>query len=140
MFNDLMHQNGNEKRNDRSEKIIVPDSPNENGNLSELSASCLAVGGALLGDDVTLIGVVDDPLGLVLCGAGVTIGAIEYGPTIISTGKNVLSNIKDYIKSYSEHHKNARPSTKHKHQTGQTRKQRDKSGGEKGDVRRKRYK
>jgi hypothetical protein len=36
-----------------------------------------------------------------------------------------------------EHHKNARPSSRGKHQKGQARKRKD-AGGEKGDARRKR--
>jgi len=37
---------------------------------------------------------------------------------------------------YKEHKKNARPSTKSKHEKGKTRKGNDKKGGEKRDVRR----
>lgn len=50
-----------------------------------------------------------------------------------SPGKSVLN------KKEAEHTKNARPSTKNKHQEGQARKSQDKQG-EKGDARRKRYK
>jgi len=35
-----------------------------------------------------------------------------------------------------EHTKGARPSTREKHQRGQTRKRKDRKGGEKGDKRR----
>ena len=57
-----------------------------------------------------------------------------------SKNKNVsATNSTPSKKSEAEHTKNARPSTKNKHQEGQARKSQDKHG-EKGDARRKRYK
>lgn len=53
--------------------------------------------------------------------------------------KQKSSSESDYGEGSSEHRKNARKSTENKHEKGQARKGKDR-GGEKGDVRRKRYK
>lgn len=56
----------------------------------------------------------------------------EAAPYIVAGATAVLGGAIIYFK---EHSKGARPSTKGKHQEGQTRRQRD-AGGEKGDARR----
>jgi glycogen synthase len=48
---------------------------------------------------------------------------------------NIYNSVKDSILNYKEHKKNARKSTKSKHEKGQTRNKKD-NRGEKGDARR----
>lgn len=133
MFNELMHGGEGEDVGD----VLSTDL--DNANQGKISAACITAGSVLLSDDITGVGLADDGFAIMLYGAGAIIGAIEYGPQIISMGKDVINGIGNYIKSYKEHSKNPTPSNIPKHQKGQSRKQRDKSG-EKGDKRRKRYK
>ena len=76
--------------------------------------------------------------GLAILSGFTAYGAVELADQIImSYPTDVLSEeLSETTHYYSEHTKGARPSTKNKHQRGQTRKKRDKKGGEKGDPRR----
>ncbi|HBT65113.1 MAG TPA: hypothetical protein DEB10_10690 [Ruminococcaceae bacterium] len=64
------------------------------------------------------------------------LGAITPVGWAVIIGAVVVVSVGAGVYYYSEHTKGARPSTKGKHEKGQTRKGRDK-GGEKGDARRK---
>lgn len=109
MFNDLMHQDGD----DKEYKSIKKD--NDKENQLSVSGTCLAAGCVLLGDDVTVVGIFDDPLGLFLCGASVIIGAVEYGPEIINAGKSLFNSIKNSVKTYSDHSTNRNRANYDKH-------------------------
>jgi hypothetical protein len=80
-----------------------------------------------------------DPNGENAVAIGAGIGAFG-GPVgvVAGIGVGVIVTVAAGVIIYnaSEHTKNARQSTKEKHEKGQTRKQKD-SGGEKGDARRK---
>ena len=56
----------------------------------------------------------------------------RWAKAVVEAGKAAYRAAKEALK---EHRKNARPSTKQKHEEGNTRRQMDK-GGEKGDARR----
>lgn len=128
LFNDMMHP-----QNDKNKKEIniEQESDDDNQNLAAIFASA---GVAMVADDVSGIGVVDD---IFAAAAFVGAACIECYNLIKNISKD---NKESIILSYKEHTSKARPSTKNKHQVGKTRKQRDKTGGEKGDKRRKKYK
>ena len=134
MFNDLAHKKKNEKTSSlKGDSYALSEN-------TDLPLSCMVVGGILLSDDATLIGLLDDPVAIGLLGIGTIYYTVEYGPIIIATTKNIFNNVINTSTLYSEHKKNARPSSKNKHQLGQSRRQNDMQGGEKGDKRRKKYK
>ncbi len=143
MFNGLMHQE--------------TASPEDDG----FYEACGVTAAAIVADDLTGVGIGDDflLLGVGAAAAGKVVYdnattvweyTKKFGSEMIVNGKRVIdsfretipkvnNNVKNSVKQYGEHKKNARPSTENKHQNGQARKAKDK-GNEKGDARRKRYK
>lgn len=116
-------------------------------------APLLLAGAAIIGDDVTGVGVADDPLLVVVAVAalGSYFTSQTADPTLGPSAQALvvqLSELEQQARTLlmakagrsknrdaAEHTKNARPSTQEKHERGQERKQRD-QGGEKGDTRR----
>lgn len=79
------------------------------------------------------------PIGDIIYGAGIVVLGL-YTLTVVdvfsaTTTTIIVEENESPVMEYSEHKKGARPSTKGKHEKGQTRKGRD-NRGEKGDKRR----
>ena len=108
-----------ENANESEENTETTDAEKEDVDPSgKIMTGTLIACGAMLADDATVVGVVDDP---VMVATFVT-GSIWAGSVWLHH-------------QFAEHVKGKRNSTKGKHQEGQTRKLRDR-GGEKGDIKR----
>jgi ElaB/YqjD/DUF883 family membrane-anchored ribosome-binding protein len=71
--------------------------------------------------------------------AVVAIAALSAMDDIVEAINEIVDEAADLLRRMGEHTKNARKSTKDKHDLRQARKQRD-AGGENGDIRRIRWK
>ena len=140
MFNDLMHPTDDlNQPDDEKKRIKENEIAHKSGSIKEtILKAAIGLTTVALSDDISVIGCADDILiPIIWVGVGVSICAINIWNHF--SAKSDIS-LNSNIHYYKEHKKGARPSTKAKHQIGQARKQKDKIGGEKGDVRRKKYK
>ena len=124
--------------------LLVDGGKNMASGLGGASASAVAT--VVSGGTAVPVTVITGTGSLAITVAGaaeVGVGAMMLTNAYSNSSKNYNKGKKASSNSYSsteaEHKKNARPSTKAKHQKGQSRKVQDK-GNEKGDARRKRYK
>lgn len=104
MFNDMMHPQKEEKKTICIDIECVPHSE-----LIETAAISAMAGTVLLSDDISGVGVADDPLAAICFIVSSAATTTYVAVTTIDTFNNIYHIMK------AEHKKNSRPSTKDKH-------------------------